>query len=180
MKAGWRWTLKLSSFYLITWGNFQFDYIYIYFRSAQWISKQQERLLLFLGKKLGVLGRHHTAQIVWCTIIFDPSVNRWFLRIKGQAHPSAHICNPRTGAARLQWDCLKKKAKHSVQSQFPKERAVTEWNQRRATAFLLLSLAREEWDSLGVLQPIWEAGCFCPQPATSTRKGPWVYSPSHT
>lgn len=56
------------------------------------------------------------------------------------------------------------------QWQFPKEQGGTEWNQRWATTFLLLNLAGEGWNSLGVPRPI------CPQPVASTEEGPSVYS----
>lgn len=93
--------------------------------SGKRISKYQEGLLLLLGKKLGGLSKHHTAQIVWCSILFDPSANRWFLRITGQAQ---RLTPGKLGCSETILK-NKTKTKHLVQSQFPKEREDTERNQ---------------------------------------------------
>lgn len=85
IKAGYKWTLKLSINVLSVCLTLNLPIWHMHLCSGKWISKQQEGLSLLLGKKLDGLSRHHTAQIVWCTIIFDPSANRQFLRITAQA-----------------------------------------------------------------------------------------------
>lgn len=79
--------------------------------------------MLLLGKKVGGLSRHHTAQIVWCMILFDPFANRRFLRITGQAQRLT------PGMLDYSETVFIKNPKHPVQSQFPKEHEGTERNQ---------------------------------------------------